>query len=318
MDIVLNELSALQSNDRTISVYEARTIIDRFVEILHALMAGKHIKSIIATDDIYAFYIIPDYGIQEWLNDKNVPKKSKDFVRSVYANRCERINKENYALSEFMVHVGERKLSGIGCLVAFELCGKVISLLTHQAWREYILNGIHTVLGPETDNEVCTETQLENISELNHVACIQSEIIEIAFQNISSGQDLWDNRNLLFPNLEFCDSVKDQLIEDSQRFHIQQILIRLQRMNLYFGDDDIDYNPQKLGFKARTESETVQQDPELKKERLFRMPDGTSKYFFDHLGFTGKYCGRIHFWPDKANKKCYIGYIGKHLKTKRY
>jgi len=318
MNIVLNELSALQNNDRTISVYEARAIIDRFVEILHALMAGKHIKSIIATDDIYAFYIIPDYGIQEWLRDKNVPKKSKDFVRSVYANRCERINKENYALSEFMVHVGERRLSGIGCLVAFELCGKVISFLTHQAWSEYIINGIHTVLGPETDNEVYTETQLENISELNHIARIQIEIIEIAFQNISSGQDLWDNKNLLFPNLEFCDSVKDQLIEDSQRFHIQQILIRLQRMNLYFGDDDMDYNPQKLGYKARTESETVQQDPELKKERLFRMPDGTSKYFFDHLGFTGKYCGRIHFWPDKANKRCYIGYIGKHLKTKRF
>ncbi len=318
MDIVLNELSALENNDRTISVYEARAIIDKFVETLHALMASKHIKSIIATDDIYAFYITTDYGIQEWLRDKDVPKKSKDFVRSVYANRCEWIAKENYALSEFKVHVGERKLSGIGCLVAYELCVKVISLLTHQAWSEYIINGIHTVLDLETDSEICTETQLENISELNQIARIQSEIIEGTFQNISSGQDLWDNRNFLFSNLEFCDNVKDQLIEDSQRFHIQQILIRLQRMNQYFGDDDMDYNPQKLGFNARTESETVQQNPELKKERLFQMPDGTFKYFFDHIGFTGKYCGRIHFWPDKANKKCYIGYIGKHLRTKKF
>ncbi|RAV20446.1 hypothetical protein DQG23_15910 [Paenibacillus contaminans] len=97
-----------------------------------------------------------------------------------------------------------------------------------------------------------------------------------------------------------------------------QVLIRLQRMNVYFGDDDTDYNPQKLGFNARTESETVQQNPELKKLRKFRMPSGETEYFFDHIGFTGNYCGRIHFLPNKANKKCCIGYIGKHLKTKRF
>ncbi len=318
MNIVLNELSVLQCNNATISVYEARMIIDKFVEILHELMTHKCIKSIIATGDIYNLYITSDYGIQEWLKDKEVPKNRRDFVRSVYANRCEYINKDNYNLSEFKVHVGERELIGIGCLVAYELCGKVISLLTHQAWNESTIRGIYTVLDLETNNIICTETQLENISEFNQIESVQNESVESIFQSISSGQDLWDQRDFLFPNLEFCDSVKYQLIEDSERFHIQQILIRLQRMNQYFGDDDTVYNPQKLGFNARTESETVQQNLELKKERLFKLPDGTFKYFFDHIGFTGKYCGRIHFWPDKANNRCYIGYIGKHLKTKKF
>ncbi|MCM3078537.1 hypothetical protein [Brevibacillus invocatus] len=318
MNVVLNELSLSPIEYKVQSEQEARNIIDQFVETLHGLISRMGIKSVIATDDFYSFYITPDYGIQEWLKDTYVKKKNKDYMRIVLGNKCTRIQKENYALSEFKVHAGETLLSGTGCLVAFELNGKTISLVTHSLWSEHKISGIHITLDPDTEEALSTETELDNIYSSDQVALLQDEVIEHTFQHISSGQDLWDNKAILFPYLEFCDSVKDQLIEDSQGFHIKQVLLKLQRMNAYFGDDDTQYDPQKLGMKARTESESVQQDPELMKQRLFRMPDGKTRYFFDHIGFTGNYCGRIHFLPDKANKKCYIGYIGKHLKTKRF
>ena len=72
-------------------------------------------------------------------------------------------------------------------------------------------------------------------------------------------------------------------------------------------------------MSARTESETVKTNAELKKLRKFKLPNGNIEYFFDHVGFTGKYTGgRIYFLPDNPNKICYIGYIGKHLPTKNY
>lgn len=318
MNVVLNELSLSPIEYKVQSEQEARNIIDQFVEMLHGLISRMGIKSIIAADEFYSFRITPDYGIQEWLKDIYVKKKDKDFMRIVLGNKCARIHKENYALSEFKVHAGETQLSGTGCLVAFELNGKNISLVTHSLWSEHKISGTHITLDLDTEETLFTETQLDNIFSSSQVALLQDEVIERTFQHISSGQDLWDNKALLFPHLEFCDSVKDQLVEDSQGFHIKQVLLKLQRMNAYFGDDDTEYDPQKLGMKARTESESVHQDPELKKQRLFRMPDGETGYFFDHIGFTGNYCGRIHFLPNKANKKCCIGYIGKHLKTKRF
>lgn len=207
---------------------------------------------------------------------------------------------------------------GTGCLVAYKLNGKTISLLTHSLWNEHKISGTHITLDLDTEETLFTEVQLDNIFNSSQVALFQSEAVDHTFQHISSGLDLWDNKALLFPHLEFCESVKDQLVEDSLGFHLKQVLLKLQRMNAYFGDEDTEYAPQKLGMKARTESESVQQDRELKKQRMFRMPNGENEYFFNHIGFTGNYCGRILFIPNKANKKCCIGYIGKHLKTKKF
>lgn len=318
MNVVLNELSLSPIEDKGPSEQEARNIIDQFVKMLHDLISHMGIKSIITADDFFTFRITSGYGMHEWFKDIYVMKKDKDFMRVVLGNKCTRIHKENYALSEFKVSAGETQLSGTGCLVAYELNGKTISLVTHSLWSEHKISGTHFTLDSETEEMFFTQAQLDNISSSAQVALLQDEVINHTFQHISSGLDLWDNRGLLFPHLEFCNSVKDQLMEDSQGFHIKQVLLKLQRMNAYFGDDDTEYDPHILGMKARTESESVQQNPELKKQRLFHLPNGETAYFFDHIGFTGNYCGRIHFMPNKVNKKCCIGYIGKHLKTKQF
>ncbi|MEG1094996.1 MAG: hypothetical protein RSE08_07745 [Lactococcus sp.] len=317
MIVVLNELSVPKTVNETMSQQEARMIIDKFIELLHLLMS-KHIKRIIATSDIYSFNVIPSYGIQNWLNDNSVPKEHRDFMRSVCGNRCEYIEAENYSLSEFVISVGKSRLCGIGCLVAFEIEEKVISLGTQMIWNSATIDGTYSTLDVSTEEVVSSDVELKNISNLDHLTNLVNEEIEELSSSISSGYDVWEQRKKLFPNLEFCSSVKAQLIEDSQGFHIKQVLKKLKRMDIYFGNHNRQYSPQELGLDARTESDTVQQDPQLKRLRLFQLPDGTSQHFFDHVGFTGNYCGRIHFYPDTENQKCYIGYIGKHLKTKKF
>lgn len=94
---------------------------------------------------------------------------------------------------------------------------------------------------------------------------------------------------------------------------------RLKKMQEYFEVSHDVYIPRELGMDARTESDSVKNDNSLNKSRLFTMPSGEKQYFYDHIGFTGKYTGgRIYFMPDVENMRCYIGYIGRHLPTKKY
>ncbi|WP_339782772.1 hypothetical protein NSQ38_15410 [Paenibacillus sp. FSL R7-0313] len=317
MNIVINELSLSKVNNVQ-TPQEARTIINQWVNLLHGLISHMGIKSFIVTEDFYSFSVTRDYGIQDWFKDSNVAKKDKDFMRVVLGNKCQRVHEENYILSDFKVRVGEESIRGIGCLIAFELGGKNISLNTHSLWNHHKIKGEYMLLDLDTDDIQCTEEQIDNLFHSDQITLLQDEVLEDTFKYISSGQDLWEKRTVLFPHLEFCESVKYQLVEDSQNFHIKQILAKFRRMNMYFGNEDTEYNPHILGMKARTESESVQQNPSLKQQRLFCKPNGETAYFFDHISFTGNYSGRIHFLPDKANQKCYIGYVGKHLKTKRF
>ena len=72
-----------------------------------------------------------------------------------------------------------------------------------------------------------------------------------------------------------------------------------------------------LSHPASDESQTVRNHPKLRKLRTFPLPEsGKSVFFQAHIKLTNGL--RLHFYPDKENKKIYIGYIGKHLPTKYY
>lgn len=66
---------------------------------------------------------------------------------------------------------------------------------------------------------------------------------------------------------------------------------RLLNLQKYFQEQHERYDSKELGMDARTESETVKTDVSLKNQRLFKLPSGEKEYFFDHIGFTGKYTG---------------------------
>jgi len=67
-----------------------------------------------------------------------------------------------------------------------------------------------------------------------------------------------------------------------------------------------------LSHKVSSESESVGNDPSLRKLREFWLPNGYKAYFENHIKIARGY--RIHFFPNKETKSIYVGYIGKHLK----
>ena len=221
-------------------------------------------------------------------------------------------------MGEFLVSIADCLYSSIGCTFAYEYENPVISLNTNKTWENKNLFGEYRELD-ENAEIIISEKYVENLNAKVSIKEIQKMHVEKVYASISSGYDLWEQREKLFPNLCFCENVKTQLYNDPERFHVVKIMEKLQRLQEYFASIEGPYEPKTLGLNARTESDTVKNDPELKKYRLFRMPSGEERFFYDHIGFTGKFSGgRIHFLPVVEEKMCYIGYVGRHLPTKKY
>ncbi|GEM_PF-1445148 len=318
MYIAFNELSVRKKINNCTEKDIARNIINEFIKILIRVKKHKDFCGLIATEEIHTIQILSSYNIHDWLDDPLVERKYKTFFRTFYSQKCSYIDYRDYSLNEFLIQIDKHKFNGIGCLVASEMNESVISIESHELWLNETIEGTFSTIDNNTSNIIYENRQINNISKEIHIDNLEQKLKDENFTMISSGQDLWEQREILFPNLVFCESVKDQLYKDPQRFHIVQIAKKLLRMQQYFSGYDGKYRPKELGLDARTESETVKTNPQLKALRLFKKNDGSEEYFYDHIGFTGNYCGRIHFMPNNTDKKCYIGYIGKHLPTKKY
>ena len=314
MYVVFNELCENVDMPEEI----ARKNINHFIQFLKQIKKDKMVEGIVTPTNTFGNQTdIDQYSFTSWLNDKNVDREYKRFFRSYKGKYITYIeNEENDG--EFQVNINDEKQVGIGCTAAYESQNILISRATNSLWKQEIING--TYMSLDSGGElVSVEGELTNVNDSFDYEKMKTINSKILYANISSGYDLWEQRTSLYPNLIFCDSVKAHLYADPERYHIIKIMERLQILQNYFSKKHNSYDPSELGLNARTESESVKTDPELRKYRLFKMPTGEERYFYDHIGFTGKFGGgRIHFYPIIAEQKCYIGYIGRHLPTKKY
>lgn len=318
MRVVFNELSIDERYRNCMSTVHPRDQINQFVELLHILFSSSKIQSLVTLPDIYSFRLTKDYGVKDWFEEKEplVKRSHKQFLKSVY-NRCSFLERESYGDRELCIEIDGMDIAALGCLVAYEMEEYAISVFTNEIWKAIIISGKYRILD-ETYGMNEEDVEMKNISSVEHISAFEKQERESLYENISSGQDLWEKREILFPNLWFCEKVKEQLYQDHEQYHIEQIMKKLMRLDEYFSNYDGRYDPEELGLNARTESQTVKQTSKLYLQRLFKIPDGREEYFFDHIGFWGKYCGRIYFLPDRISGKGIIGYIGKHLKTAQY
>ena len=315
MLLTFNELSAQTTS--LSSQFDAQQLILEFATFCQKLNKTNVVDDIIFPSDFYSMALYDGYGLSQWLFDKNVSQQHRQFFKRFldkYRNSFDRNSTEG----EFSVSIDGEVHNSIGCAFALERGHTLFSLVTHDFWKSNSISGNYFFFNQsgEFQSEPRTINNINTITPEKDIADFQREKI---LEEISSGQDLWELREKLYPNLILCDNVKDQLYHDSEKFHILAVMKRLQHLQNYFSQHHEKYDPCELGFDARTESQTVKTNSDLRDKRKFRLPDGTEKYFFDHIGFAGKYsAGRIHFLPDCENQCCYVGYIGQHLPTKNF
>lgn len=307
--MILNELSIQMQN---FSKEVVQRKISEFLEICHKLVQAKKDRSFFYTDELLIVPFFDNYTIHDWLKDSSVPKKEKDFFRTLL-NRGNILLKSDFLESEFILDIHDNKESAIGCLVAYECDSFVVSFTSQKIWEGNRVSGTYVSLQEENkDVSVKNCTTYEQIAEIEYEEKQQIKL------HISSGSDLWDKRGELYPHLIFCEGVKKQLEEARISLQIKNVMQRLQILEDYFKKYKGNFEKESLGYRCRYESNSVQEDEFLKSLRKFKTPYGTEEYFFWHISFPGNYPGRIHFLPDSEHKVGIIGYVGKHLPTKQY
>ena len=295
----------------------ARKSFNDFLLFLKGLITRDILEGLFIPESNPMLDIAPNYSTSDWLNDPLVSREYKQFFLSIRSKYCVILKSSDF-LSEYSIEIDNNKYISEGGLFAVENETACLSVLTHEFWKLQELNGEYHYY----DDDMAYQEECKSIPNWSidtNVDSLEKYVSKKEFSNIASGDDLWDKRETLFPNLVFCESVKGQLHEDPEKFHVVRVMERLTLLQDYFGSLNRPYSIKDIGANARTESMTVKKDPDLKKYRLFKLPDGSAKYFFDHISFTGKYAaGRIYFLPSPDSKKCYIGYIGRHLPTAKY
>ena len=318
MNLVFNDgtLDALCING--LELEGAKEKFGDFVQTIHDLKKISLLDNIFFQNDFVTLSICKGYTVNDWLTDETINSNRRQYFRTILG-KARKFAKADIE-DEAKIIYEDSRVDSVGCAFVATYSEKptVISILTNDFWAK---DEIQILLFELNDDAEIVEKEMtiKNISTQTDISFLEKEEKVSIYNNISSGQDFWERKEELFPNLVFCDSVKKQVYEDCEKFHIVKVMERLKKIQEYFENEHEYYNPKELGMDARTESDSVKTDNELKNERLFMLPSGKEEYFFDHIGFTGKYtAGRIHFLPDVKNKKCYIGYIGRHLRTKKY
>jgi len=173
------------------------------------------------------------------------------------------------------------------------------------------------IIGDELTEEII---KIDNVSLHSTWLEYLAEFEAQRKSNLRKGKELWDNRSLEFKNLIFCDNsekdFKGLAISDT---NFGQLWNVLKTLDAYCLDSTNDYSLKSIQDKTKQdisdESDSVKQNPKLAIYRKFTV-NGVSFFLGFHVkNFSGAM--RLHFLPDKENRKILIGYFGKHLPTKR-
>lgn len=180
----------------------------------------------------------------------------------------------------------------------------VISFLSSEEWNQSsIILKKQTIID---DNIQKTDINIRHISIIEHLESHKEFFNELEIEKkLNIIQEIfWDRKDELFPNkIVFCKEVEEQ-IKSLDKTIFQQAISILR---------DIETNKKQItDFNYSPESQSVKNDINLKKLRYFTV-DSEKIYFDNHLKFSSH---KIYFL--EKQDKIYIGYIGKHLPTKKF
>lgn len=135
-----------------------------------------------------------------------------------------------------------------------------------------------------------------------------------------SGNNFKDWKIVLFSKIRFTDDCLKQIINLGSSLTFQKVFKALIELDAYNSSwENGNFQLQELkdicSNEVSDESDTVKQNPHLKSERLFSLPDNLgSKYCFLHIKIKSEGSNwRIHFYPDALSKIIYVAYVGSHL-----
>jgi len=177
-----------------------------------------------------------------------------------------------------------------------------VSFLSDEQWNKDSIK----IQKQTIENDTKIEINIRHASNINHLDTHQDlfEILEKEKRLNITQDNFWNKREEFFPQkIIFCNEVEEQIkIIDKDIFYQVINILR-----------DVETDRKKItDFTYSPESKSVRDDKSLKKLRCFTI-DKEKVYFDNHIKFSSH---RIYFIEDE--EVIHIGYIGKHLPTKKF
>lgn len=315
LDLVFNELSVKAlAPDKEI----AKQWMFQLIQTIRSFTAQGVKVNIRSHESFYLIMLAPNYSISQWC--KEASEKERLFIKTLSKKTPlsqDLLNidiqeiENNTALYEFY----HKSKLAIGLGVAYLLDTASISFISDQCWEISYLE-LDIIQLNDGENIVHNTLEIRHASHNNHVQDHAEWIQRKIQEAIVEGADIWDKREELFPNLEFCDSVCKQL-ENIRPGQIElapvyKTLVELQKCCQ-------NWTSGAFSVEGYTLDESGESEPTLNKyrqERTFTCPDGEERLFERHVKL--RFCNwRIHFLPLKPGILI-IGYVGRHLPTVNY
>ena len=139
---------------------------------------------------------------------------------------------------------------------------------------------------------------------------------------LNTAKDIWLKRKELFPHItllpnQIGTSLQGWSARTDVLFKARDALNVLESFGeKWLAGEYVEYRHEYLrgvGLAAEVsgESNSVNDDPKKKKERMFWLDDGRQVYCENHVKLPDGY--RLHFYADSASKRIYVAYLGPHL-----
>lgn len=183
-----------------------------------------------------------------------------------------------------------------------------VSFPSASNWeQDHILVTFHELLSNGSLEE--TSKAIDNLACKSHAVPIIERHIICMRTRVSSPDELWMQREALFPHLVFGLDVEGQL--RTQHTALSTIIERLGRLDNDAASWEKEGGPApSWSLNVSRESVQTMSNPRLSAMRNFRAHDGTHKIFEWHAKFGGM---RIHFILNTTSRTIEVGYIGPHL-----
>ncbi len=311
VEMVLNDLSlqGLAPNK-----YAARERMSGLIATM--ITAGKAgVQRILRTDtDFNSKNLAPAYSVAQWRNDPEVDREQRRFIgtlatKAPYWTYLAESIKDDFDLSEGK-HDGE---SAAALCFAYISGHLAVSLLSDTKWGHAHIN-LHFIAidSDSADLKPAEFVMIPHASRSIHIQAHHAWIKETLRSSAHNGVQLWEQRQTLFQNLEFCDNVRENL-ETLNSGHpmLNPVMKRLFELQDYCRSWTSGY----FDFKQLPCKTSPESDARLSQHEnlfVFKCPDGQKRIFSWHVRMAPD-PWRLHFFPDLGPGKIIIGYIGRKI-----
>ncbi|RXJ98934.1 hypothetical protein CRV02_12850 [Arcobacter sp. CECT 8989] len=292
-------------------VSDIESSCNNFFKLL-AHLNEKGLSRVRMSEDFKNYPILKDKTLYEYFGTIN-SVNFKDRLREFLANEVIKIEtplitdvekEENKILEKQYFYRSNDTLGGLACSDVWDTLS--ISFNSSEEWDTPTVELEKETIKEETIEK--TKINVKHSSKVEHLEIHSTFFAEIEdeFRLSITKDNIWEKRNEFFPNkIELCKEVEKQLKSlDSVIFNQAIGILR----NIELGKKNL------IDYSHSGESQTVKDCPKLSGCRKFTINE--EKVYFDNHIKSLSNANRIYFLEKDA--KIYIGYIGKHLPTKKH